>query len=66
MINLDPKLLQLFPFSDEPEWTTSQSFMDHAQKVVNALDQAITGLSDEETLFPLLKSLGLLHHRMGV
>ena len=56
----------LFSFKNEPKIYQSESFKNHAFKVMGAVDMAVKSLDDLENLMPKLKNLGRIHVNKGV
>ncbi|GMH99379.1 hypothetical protein TrST_g8947 [Triparma strigata] len=70
-----PSAVSIFPFSREymeagsdvnSRLYTSPRFLEHAAKVIGAVDLAVKSLDDLETLAPILEDLGKKHVRYGV
>ena len=66
IFKIEPGLLLLFSFKNEPKIYQSESFKNHAFKVMGAVDMAVKSLDDLENLMPKLKNLGRIHVNKGV
>jgi hemoglobin-like flavoprotein len=66
IFELEPSLLQLFKFRDSKDLAHSPGLHAHANAVMRIVGEAVAGLSEPETLIPVLRSLGAAHARYGV
>ena len=57
----DPALLQLFPFRDDPGFIHCKSLKVHAQAVMRTVGKLVGGLTDLQSVMPLLRKLGKSH-----
>jgi len=66
MFTIQPSLLLLFPFKDEPDVYQSQSFIVHSKKLISAINKGIQSCEDMTELSKGLQKLGLKHALSGV
>jgi len=66
MLTIQPSLLSLFPFKDEPDVYQSPSFIMHSKKLVSAINMGIESCEDMTELSKGFKKLGLKHALSGV
>ena len=66
IFEIAPPALQLFSFKDVEELEKSPQLKKHASNVMRTVGQAVAGLSDVESLVPVLQQLGARHAKYGV
>mmetsp|Transcript_12408 Transcript_12408/g.19400 ORF Transcript_12408/g.19400 Transcript_12408/m.19400 type:complete len:141 (-) Transcript_12408:1591-2013(-) len=66
LFSFQPEAMKLYKFKDEEEVYKSQAFKKHSVKLVTALDNAISLLSENEHMTNFLNSLGMRHCGYGV
>lgn len=66
IFEIAPPALQLFSFRDEVHLEQSPALRAHASVVMRTVGQAVAGLSDLQTLVPVLQRLGAGHAEYGV
>jgi hemoglobin-like flavoprotein len=66
IFEIAPPALQLFSFKDEVQLEQSPAMRAHASVVMRTVGQAVAGLSDLQTLVPVLQKLGAGHAEYNV
>jgi len=66
LFGLDPSMLQLFSFKDEPNLYKSPAFISLSKKLISAFSSAIENSEDLDEIGPGLKKLGRRHFQAGV
>eukprot|EP00388_Colpodella_angusta_P041307 GDKK01052833.1.p1 GENE.GDKK01052833.1~~GDKK01052833.1.p1 ORF type:complete len:161 (+),score=48.73 GDKK01052833.1:29-511(+) len=66
VFEVDPSLLALFSFKDEPDMFNSEKFKTHAAKVINTVGKAVASVRNLDPLVPVLHDMGKRHVAYGV
>jgi len=66
IFKLAPEALQLFSFKDKPNLYESKELRKHGLSVVTTVGRAVSGLSDIDSLVPVLRRLGRTHAKRGI
>jgi hemoglobin-like flavoprotein len=66
IFEIAPGALQLFSFRNVANVGSSPELRAHAGTVMRTVGQAVAGLSDVQSLIPVLRSLGAAHAKYGV
>ena len=66
IFEIAPPALQLFSFRDVADLEKSPQLKAHASVVMRTVGEAVAGLSDVQSLIPVLQNLGAGHAKYGV